>query len=67
MLSVYPCRTATTKEEEKKRVREKKASDEKQKERNKAAKKIQKQQIKDSRMHYVVEDINRGLSFVCEK
>ena len=55
------------KEEEKKMAREKKAADDKEKERNKVAKEIQKQQLKDRVMPSIIEDVNKGLNFVLSK
>ena len=55
------------KEEEKKTAREKKEADDKVKEQHKLAKEIQKQQLKESLMPSIIEDVNRGLNFVLSK
>lgn len=55
------------KEEEKKMAREKKAADDKEKERNKVAKEIQKQQLKDREMPSIIDDVNKGLISFCQK
>ena len=54
-------------EEEKKTEREKKVANEKEKERNRLAKEIEKQQLKESLMPSIIEDVNQGLNFVLSK
>ena len=54
-------------EEEKKTAREKKVANEKEKERNRLAKEIEKQQLKESLMPSIIEDVNQGLNFVLSK